>query len=236
MSDQSAITVNFGRPMPLFPLDAVTLLPQQVLPLHVFEERYRQMVCDALDGPGQFAMAVFEGDRWKQDYHGRPPLKPAVCIGQIVQHVRTPDGHYNLLLQGVCRARIVRELPAREGRLYREAMLAPIGDGGGGECGELEPMRRWLEDALAEGPLAGMAAAEPVLALVRDEDIPTAAVIELVGFTLTSDPAFKYRLLSEGNAVKRAEMLRVELEALCRLIERAGRQRPGDWPKGCSWN
>jgi len=97
-------------------------------------------------------------------------------------------------------------------------------------------MRRWLEDALAEGPLAGMAAAEPVLALVRDEDIPTSAVIELVGFTLTSDSAFKYRLLSEGNAAKRAEMLRVELEALGVLIERAGRQRPEDWPKGCSWN
>ena len=52
MSDETAIQVNFGRPMPVFPLDQVTLLPQQVLPLHIFEPRYRQMVTDALDGSG----------------------------------------------------------------------------------------------------------------------------------------------------------------------------------------
>ena len=48
-SDSVSVQVNFGRPIPLFPLHNVTLLPQQVVPLHIFEERYRQLVGRAVD-------------------------------------------------------------------------------------------------------------------------------------------------------------------------------------------
>src|SRR5580765_1551354 len=112
MSEETTISVNFGKPMPIFPLNSVVLLPHGVLPLHVFEDRYRQMVGDALDGSGQIAMAVFEGADWKQEYHCRPPVRPAVCVGQIIQHHKLPDGRYNIALQGICRARILQELPA----------------------------------------------------------------------------------------------------------------------------
>ena len=125
--EPQSIQVNFGRPMPIFPLDQVTLLPQQVLPLHIFEPRYRQMVEHALDGAGQIAMAVFDTEAWREDYHALPPVKPAVCIGQIVQHEKLEDGRYNVLLQGVCRARIVGEQPPNGGRLYRTATLEPVG-------------------------------------------------------------------------------------------------------------
>lgn len=125
--EPQSIQVNFGRPMPIFPLDQVTLLPQQVLPLHIFEPRYRQMVEHALDGAGQIAMAVFDADAWREEYHGRPAVRPAVCVGQIVQHEKLEDGRYNLLLQGVCRARIVGEDEPGGGRLYRTALLEPVG-------------------------------------------------------------------------------------------------------------
>src|SRR5690349_21503961 len=127
MSEETSIQVDFGRPIPLFPLEAVTLLPQQLLPLHIFEERYRQMVDQALDGSGQLAMAVLKGEEQSKDLHGRPVIRPAVCIGQIVQHEKLFDGRYNLLIQGVCRARVVEEMPPEEGRLYRMAMLEPVG-------------------------------------------------------------------------------------------------------------
>ncbi|MGP1309805.1 MAG: LON peptidase substrate-binding domain-containing protein, partial [Phycisphaerales bacterium] len=99
MSDEApAIRVNFNRPMPVFPLREVVLFPHAAIPLHIFEERYRDMVDDALDGAGQIAMAVFEGERWTQEYHGRPPIRPAVCVGQILQHERLADGRYNIIL------------------------------------------------------------------------------------------------------------------------------------------
>jgi Lon protease-like protein len=259
MSEENSIQVNFGKPMPIFPLDSVTLLPQQLLPLHIFEERYRQMIDHALDGAGQIAMAVFEGDQWKQNYHGRPPIRPAVCVGQIVQHERLPDGRYNILIQGVCRARVLYELPMEEGRLYRMAMLEPVGldltatiitgdeedeeeetpDLGLPPPPEPEPLvevRRKLCEMLEEGPLTQLVAAEPVLEFVRNEEVPTAPLLELVSFMLITDQGLRYRLLAEPNIQTRANMIMGELQHLSKLIRRAGDQRPQDWPKGMSWN
>ncbi len=237
MSDATTISVNFAKPIPVFPLDSVTLLPQQVLPLHIFEPRYRQMVEHVLDGAGQIAMAVFRGERWKQEYHGRPPLRPCVCIGQIIQHERLADGRYNLLLQGVCRARIVEESPPSAERLFREAMLQPLSTPHAEETTpELDSMRRSVGRMLTEGPLTHFAAAEAVAEYADDEDVPTNAFFELIAFTLISDPEVRYRLLAEADALRRVGVVQDELKRLESLLRRAERQHPEQWPKGCSWN
>ncbi len=237
-----SIRVNFARPIPIFPLETPALLPQQVLPLHIFEPRYRQMVDRALDGAGQIAMAVFDGERWKTEYAGNPPVKPAVCIGQIVRHERLADGRYNILLQGVCRARIAEEfLPdpedpsEEEPRLYREAILEPVGIDDG-DPDRLESMRRWVEDLLTEGPLRRLTVAEQVLKYVQEDDIPSGALLELVSFALLTDDRTRYSLLSEGNTDKRLDIVRSGLESLSRLIRQAESQHPEEWPKGMSWN
>ena len=237
MSDEeNAIQVNFARPMPLFPLDSAVLLPQQVLPLHIFEPRYRQMVEHALDASGQIAMAIFEGDAWKQQYHGKPILRPAVCLGQIVQHERLADGRYNILIQGICRARILKEMPADGERLYRLALLEPVGVEQTIDEGMLAGVRQRLERMLSEGELTRMAAAEPILKYVQDESIPTIALLELLSFAVVSDAKTRYRLLAEGDIDARAVLVEDELQRLRDLIRRAALQRPEDWPKGCSWN
>jgi Lon protease-like protein len=235
MSDETAIQVNFGRPMPVFPLDQVTLLPQQVLPLHIFEPRYRQMVTDALDGSGQIAMAVFDGRDWKQQYHGRPPIRPAVCIGHIAQHEKLADGRYNIMLRGVCRARVIKELAPRDARLYREAMLEPIGleqD----ETPTLKALRISIERDLDAGPLARLADGAALLEYIRDDDIPTAALLELISFTLVKDREKRYRLLEEGDADARAEMVRREISEIERVIRLAVPQTGGDYPRGYTPN
>ena len=235
MSDETAIQVNFGRPMPIFPLDQVTLLPQQVLPLHIFEPRYRQMVTDALDGSGQIAMAVFEGRDWKQQYHGRPPIRPAVCIGHIAQHEKLADGRYNIILRGVCRARVIKELAPRDARLYREAMLEPIGleqD----ETPTLKALRISIEQDLDAGPLSRLTDGATLLEYVRDDDIPTAALIELISFTLVKDREKRYRLLEEGDADARAEMVRREIAEIDRMIRLALPQTGGEYPRGYTPN
>lgn len=236
MSDEeNSIQVNFGRPMPLFPLDQVSLLPQQVLPLHIFEPRYRQMIENALDGSGQIAMAVFEGRQWQEEYHGRPAICPAVCIGQIVQHEKLTDGRFNLLLQGVCRARVIEELDPDGEKLYRSAMLEPVGIDQPEEDA-LAPVRSRLEHALAEGPLKQMTASEPILEYIRNPQIPTVALLELVSFTMLNDSRVRYALLEEGDAHTRADLIEDELDKLSRLVRLALRQHPEEWPKGCSWN
>ena len=237
------IRVHFGRPMPLFPLDEVALLPNAVVPLHIFEPRYQQMVGEALDGAGQIAMATFEGDRWKQEYHGRPPLKPAVCVAQIVQHEKLPDGRYNILLQGVCRAKIEQELDADSDRLYRAATLTPI-DAPEDDERELPDVRERLRDALRSAPLTrfvdhqGGSLSEGLAAyLERDPDeISTSVAMDLVGQYLIKSGRVRYALLAEDDPERRAAILERELEHLRSLLLRAERQLDPDAPKGVTWN
>jgi Lon protease-like protein len=224
--------------MPIFPLDSAVLLPQQVLPLHIFEPRYRQLIADVLDGSGQFAMAVFAGDAWKQQYHGSPPVRPVVCVGQIVRHEQLPDGRYTLLLQGVCRARVVEEVPPDGQRLYRLARLEPLADDDDAPIAEIEldRLREWVARELAEGSLSRLAVAEQVLEYVRNDEVPTTAVLELVSFAIVTEPDLRYRLLAEGSPRARGRLLRGALADLSWLISRAVAQNPERWPKGVSWN
>ena len=235
MSIDTSVRVNFAKPIPLFLLDRVHLLPQQIVPLHIFEPRYRQMVTHSLDGAGQIAMAMFDGREWKQEYQGRPDLRDAVCVGQIGQHERMADGRYNIILQGICRARIIEESPGSSERLYREAFLEPIGFDET-DAKELTLIRTRLSSSLSTTPLAKLSVAKPILDCARDTQIPTTALLELLGFTVINDNELRYKLLAEGDALVRAEMIFGELTQLSRLIKQADKQRPQDWPKGCSWN
>lgn len=99
--------------LPLFPLPEVVLLPGALLPLHIFEPRYRAMLADALATHRCIAMA------YVLEPGAEPPrIARAAGLGVIVQHEALPDGRSNILLQG--RARVaLDELPMAG--LYRRA-------------------------------------------------------------------------------------------------------------------
>ena len=87
----------------VFPLPSAVLFPHSVVPLHIFEPRYRDMVRDALAGDRIIALAQLEPG-WEPRYGGRPAMQPVLCAGIIIWHDELADGRYNILLQGVCRA------------------------------------------------------------------------------------------------------------------------------------
>src|SRR5512135_1984732 len=86
--------------VPLFPLPNVVLFPRAVLPLHIFEQRYKVMTADALAGRRMVAMAVLRPG-WERDYYHKPAIHPVVCVGRILSSEQLPDGNYNFLLQGI---------------------------------------------------------------------------------------------------------------------------------------
>lgn len=230
--NQFDVRVNFGRPMPVFAIDGLVVLPQQIVPLHIFEARYRQMIGRALDGSGQIAMALFEP---VDQAAATPALRRSVCVCQIVQHEKLDDGRYNILVQGVCRATIDKEHPPTGERLYPEATLRPA-DRGVGDVEALSALREWIVDELEAGPLSRLTSAEDLLNFMRNDDIPSSTVLEVIAFTLVHSTESRYRLLSEANEARRASKLKSELESTRRMIRLADRQRPEDWPKGVSWN
>jgi Lon protease-like protein len=111
------------REVPVFPLPHVVLLPGALLPLHVFEPRYRKMTRDALAGRRLLAIArLMPG--FEQNYYGRPPIHAVCGVGEIVRHELRADGCYDVLVAGLVRAAICEELPeTQDYRLVRVRAL-----------------------------------------------------------------------------------------------------------------
>ncbi len=232
--DDSTVRVNFARPVPVFPINTVLLMPHGQKDLHIFEPRYAAMVADALDSSGQVALATFEGDAWRTEYHGRPPLRPAVCIAQIIQHHKLDEGRYYIRLRGICRARIIAEIPAGETQ-YREVQLAPLGSETGDED-QLMPYRERIAMMLDRSPLEDLADAVEVLEHMHQHEIPSTAIFELLTLKFVTDSDVRYKLLAAGEPLDRAEIVEAEMDRLRSLLVRARPQRDDDCPKGCNWN
>lgn len=95
--------------LPIFPLPNAVLLPGGVLPLHVFEPRYREMTRDCLAGSSLLAIALLRPG-YEPRYFDRPPVHEVCGLGSIICSEELPDGRFHLLLRGVGRVRIDEEL------------------------------------------------------------------------------------------------------------------------------
>ena len=91
--------------VPIFPLPGAILFPRSQVPLHIFEPRYREMVRDAMEGPGQIAMI----QPLRLDDDNQAPLYDVGCVGELVGIEELEDGRFNIVLLGSHRFRLIRE-------------------------------------------------------------------------------------------------------------------------------
>jgi ATP-dependent Lon protease len=94
------------RELPLFPLPDVVLFPQEVLPLHIFEHRYRMMLRTALEGDRRFGVV-----RWDPETKSMAQIG---CCAEILQCQTEEDDRSNIITLGQQRFRvldIVRQAP-----------------------------------------------------------------------------------------------------------------------------
>ncbi len=213
------LTINFNRPIPLFPLPGAVLLPHSVMPLHVFEPRYREMTGDALDGPGLIAMALFDGEVGEDDYfHGRPPLKSTACVGYVERYESLEDGRYLILLRGLCRAAITAE---QTGHAYRTAMLQPT-EWPPAADEDLADVRERLHGELAD-PTFDRLEAFGELRKLCEQPVPTVGLIDLSIAAATDKTADRYAMLEEVDARARADWLMDRLAELRAKMASTGR-------------
>ncbi len=111
--------------MPIFPLPNCVLLPGGLLPLHVFEPRYRELTRDCLAGHQLMAIARLRPG-YEGTYYGRPPVYERCGVGRIICSEELADGRFALLLRGVARVEIARELPPE--RPYRQVEARVLAD------------------------------------------------------------------------------------------------------------
>jgi len=185
-----------GRIVPLFPLPNVWLFPNVVLPLHIFEERYRQMIEDSLDGPGHLVLGTIQSGR-EREAPGAPPIHPVAGLGVIERHERLADGRFNILLVGLTRV-FVREVPSE--RLYRLVEAVPV----------LEvPIAKEREPDLRAELLAALAARTKDLPAIPDE-LATAHVADMLVLRLSLAHERLNQLYAELDVEKRARAALVE--------------------------
>lgn len=104
--------------LPLFPLVGAVVLPGVQLPLNIFEPRYLSLVADALAAQHLVGMIQPTSETQLDD---RPALHRVGCAGRITSYSETPDGRIILVLTGVCRFQMIRELDEHNG--YRRARV-----------------------------------------------------------------------------------------------------------------
>lgn len=201
--DLSFDRAAFSGRAPLFPLPSVVLLPGAVLPLHVFEPRYRAMVKDALAGEKLVAMALLRPG-YEREYEGAPEIEPTVGLGRIVAHSPLPDGRCNMVLVGLRRARVTSEDRSRP---YRLATLDVLDD----DAATLAPG----DSAALRESTAGLLRSvgpelvrDPVrLEAVQSIDVPAGVFLDLAADALELGVRDKQALLEEPRVGERAKLL-----------------------------
>jgi uncharacterized protein len=199
--------------LPLFPLGTV-LYPGQVLPLHIFEERYRQLVADLLAGPQprEFGVIAIRHGR-ETGVDGVSALYQTGCTTRLRQVERYPDGRYDLVTVG---ARRFRLLGLDDPAPYLTADVGLLPDGPGEEgaaavaVSAVQASFRSYLDLLAERGGAR----------VTVSDLPDEPVLMsyLVAAAVVVDLPVKQALLEEPDAVRRLTAERALLARECQML------------------
>ncbi len=94
------------RRISIFPLTGAILFPGMQLPLHIFEPRYRDLIGDSLARDRMVGMIQPKGQGTN------PPLFEVGCLGRIGDVEAMEDGRYNIILEGLQRFTVIKEIDA----------------------------------------------------------------------------------------------------------------------------
>ncbi len=195
---------DFSGKVRLFPLPNLVLFPHVVQPLHIFEPRYCDMLADAMAGDRLIAMALLE-EGWESNYQRKPRIAQAACVGKIISHTPTEDGRHNILLVGVKRARIAREIDSQCS--YREAEVQILEDIYPVEDAPQRPkLMTSLQQLFSHFVPEGLAAQESFQQLVGRQ-LPLGILTDTIAYALNLPLTIKQQLLAENNVDIRCRLL-----------------------------
>ena len=197
----------------IFPLPNVVFFPKTILPLHIFEERYRQMVRDSIATKQLIGMFLLKSG-WEDNYQGNPPIHAVGCAGEMVRIEDLPDGRFNIVLKGLYRARaieVVQEFPYRKARVEVLPEALNLGE----EATRKISSDLWeaFKRLIPPGALEGME---------EMPDIGYASLVNSIAGNLNIGTGEKQELLLENDIGKRADQV---LKILKRHAEEADYNR-----------
>lgn len=187
--------------LPLFPLPLV-LLPNEALPLHIFEPRYRQMMRDIELRRNLFGITFFDPESSADE---RPAAGTIGCVAEVRERSMLPDGRSNIITSGVIRYRLLEYADVETPYLTAdveffeddpedEAVLAPVAD---------EVYDLFTRVAKAAFQLGGGRGTLPEIPKAEPEQLSF-----LVTAAFNLDAEVKYRMLELTSTLERLSKLR----------------------------
>lgn len=188
--------------VPAMTLPNVVFFPQALMPLHIFEPRYRAMLRDVLASNRLFAVAGLDPRRIDEPGLFEPPHRIA-SVGIIRACQKNDNGTSNLLLQGICRVEITHIVTDEP---YRRIRVRALNSEAGASEHDNEALRLDLARLLTlRVKLANTGSTEMTAFLKTVED--PEAFADIAAFSLCENPRFKQRLLETLDVHRRLRLL-----------------------------
>ena len=199
--------------LPIFPLPGLTFFPHTLLPLHIFEARYRAMVTDCLARDRRLAVVGLKPG-YEAEYEGKPAVYAVAGAGEIVRWERLATGRFNILVRGDCRVRIQSELPTDT--LYRVVGARVLEDVvAQGENGRLAARINHVKAACLRLLEAQGQSSREVERALGAATVP-GVVADRIASAVIPDPLLRQELLETLDVGPRLDRLAVALDDLLR--------------------
>ncbi len=208
---------NFSGIVPLFPLSSVVFFPNTLLPLHIFEPRYKEMVHTALNSEKIIGMALLKPG-WESDYYKNPEVYEVIGMGRIVSSEEFEDGKINIVLYGLKRAKIievVEELP------YRQAMVKIVENEFETNS---ESFRSKIEELINKWNLY-LDDKQKSHRINVNTKLPLENLTDALASLIFPNVFDKQRLLEETNVQKRSEIIINDLQTRLEMISITSQKR-----------
>ena len=210
--------------VPVMTLPNTAFFPQALMPLRIFEPRYRRMLRDVLAADRLFAVAGLNQEKLEKPGQFEPPHRIAT-VGIIRACQKNDDGTSHLLLQGLCRVEVVSILRDEP---YRRIQIRALASQPGATETENQALRRELSRLLNLKRKLAATGTHEIAAFLKTVEDPE-AFVDIAAFSLCEDVALKQRLLETLDVHRRLELfnrgLREEIDAL-----KLRRKLQGDLP------
>lgn len=205
--------ITLPEVVPVMTLPNTAFFPQALMPLHIFEPRYRHMLRDVLASNRLFAVAGMNLEQMDDPSRFEPPHRVGT-VGIVRACQKNDNGTSNLLLQGLCRVEIeeiIRDEP------YRSIRIRALASEAGASANENDALRRELSRLLNVKMRLAQSGPGEMAAFLKTVEDPE-AFVDIAAFSLCEDVALKQRLLETLDVHRRLQLfgaqLRTEIDGL----------------------
>jgi ATP-dependent Lon protease len=202
------LEITLPDDVPAMTLPNVTFFPQALMPLHIFEPRYREMLRDVLASNRLFAVAGINPKLVGLPNQFEPPHRIG-SVGIVRACQENSDGTSNLLLQGLCRVEFLEILTDSP---YRRVRVRVLNTQAGGPADGTAALRADLVRLLALKQKLGAALPREITEFLKNVDDPE-TFADLAAFSLCDEQPLKQKLLETLDLRARLTLLKTQLRA-----------------------